>query len=70
VSSGERRWFDDRPEVTAEIGCGRQRRIAWRRGKLVLEDHDLLAERSLTALGMPLTWFTDVDDETWSLRWL
>lgn len=47
-----RRWFDGLPPVTAEIRCGgQQHRITWRRGKLVLEDHDLLAERSLTALG-------------------
>ncbi|HEV2785291.1 MAG TPA: hypothetical protein VGV67_02790 [Solirubrobacteraceae bacterium] len=47
-----RRWFDGLPPVTGEIRCGgQQHRITWRRGKLVLEDHDLLAERSLTALG-------------------
>ena len=46
------RWFDGLPPVTAKIRCGgQQHRITWRRGKLVLEDHDLLAERSLTALG-------------------
>ncbi len=38
--------------MTAEVACGEEgHRITWRRGKLVLEDHDLLAERSLTALG-------------------
>ena len=38
--------------MTAEFHCGGQHhRIVWRRGKLVLEDHDLLAERSLIALG-------------------
>ena len=47
-----RRWFDGLSPVTAKIRCGgQQHRITWRRGKLVLEDHDLLAERSLTALG-------------------
>lgn len=46
------RWCDGLPAVTGEIDCGGQRhRITWRNGKLVLEDHDLLAERSLTALG-------------------
>lgn len=46
------RWCDGLPDVTAELHCGGQRhRIVWRRGKLVLEDHDLLAERSLMALG-------------------
>lgn len=47
-----RRWCDEIPAVTCEVRCGGQRhRISWRRGKLVLEDHDVLAERSLTALG-------------------
>ena len=46
------RWCDGLPDVTAKIECdGREHRITWRRGKLVLEDHDLLAERSLVALG-------------------
>lgn len=46
------RWCDGLPDVTAKIACeGREHRITWRRGKLVLEDHDLLAERSLVALG-------------------
>ena len=46
------RWYAGLPDVTAEFDCGAApHRIAWRRGKLVLEDHDLLAERSLIALG-------------------
>ena len=46
------RWHAGLPAVTAEIDCGgEQHRITWRRGKLVLEDHDIVAERSLTALG-------------------
>lgn len=46
------RWYDGLPPVTGAITCGgQQHHITWRRGKLVLEDHDLLAERSLTALG-------------------
>ncbi len=46
------RWYEGLPDVTAEFDCGGQRhRIVWRRGKLVLEDHDLLAERTLIALG-------------------
>ena len=49
---GSHRWFDGLSPVTAKIRCGgQQHSITWRRGKLVLEDHDLLAERSLTALG-------------------
>lgn len=52
ADAGRRRWCDGLPAATAEIACGGQRhRITWRRGKLVLEDHDVLAERSLTALG-------------------
>ncbi|CAN5511039.1 hypothetical protein BH20ACT18_BH20ACT18_12500 [soil metagenome] len=47
-----RRWYHGLPAVTAEVDCGgKAHRITWRRGKLVLEDHDLLAERSLSALG-------------------
>lgn len=46
------RWCDDLPDVAADMDCGGQRhRVLWRRGKLVLEDHDLLAERTLVALG-------------------
>lgn len=46
------RWCDGLPDVTATIDCdGHEHRITWRRGKLVLEDHDVLAERSLVALG-------------------
>ena len=46
------RWCHDLPAATAQIECGgHQHRITWRRGKLVLEDHDVLAERSLVALG-------------------
>src|SRR4051812_4393136 len=55
MSARARGWPDDPPDVTAQIGCGGQRhRITWRRGKLVVEDHDVLAERSLTALGAEL----------------
>lgn len=44
--------MDGLSPVTAEVPCGEEaHRITWRRGKLVLEDHDLLAERSLVALG-------------------
>lgn len=46
------RWFDTLPAVSAEIPCGGEtHRFTWRRGKVVLEDHDILAEQSLTALG-------------------
>ncbi|MGH9125072.1 MAG: hypothetical protein ACRDZ8_10160 [Acidimicrobiales bacterium] len=46
------RWYDYLPPVTATIPCGnRQHRITWQRGKLVLNDHDLSAERAMIALG-------------------
>ena len=46
------RWHDGLPDVVAELDCGGQvHRVSWRRGSLVLEDHHLLAERSLMALG-------------------
>ena len=52
MSAGGRRWCDDLGPAWAIVDCGGQRHaIAWRRGKVVLEDHDLLAERSLMALG-------------------
>ena len=52
TAARSRRWFDGLPPVTVKTRCGgRLHRITWRRGKLVLEDHDLLSERSLTALG-------------------
>lgn len=52
MNPGARRWCQDLPDVAAELDCGGQRHsVVWRRGKLVLEDHDLLAERSLVALG-------------------
>lgn len=46
------RWYDYVPPATATIPCGdRQHRITWQRGKLVLVDHDLGAERAMIALG-------------------
>jgi len=40
--------------VTVEIECqGRSHRLRWERGKLVLEDHDVSAERAMVALGGP-----------------
>ena len=45
-------WFHGLPSVAADIACdGERHRITWRRGRLILEDHDALAEQSLTALG-------------------
>lgn len=65
-------WFHGLPSVAADVACdGERHRIRWRRGRLILEDHDALAEQSLTALGArpPLcvelleTWRTRRDVE-------
>ena len=46
------RWCDTIAPVTIPVRCGDAvHLVSWRRGKLVLEDHDLTAERSLGALG-------------------
>jgi len=46
------RWCDALPEATAVIPCGGEdHRVTWRRGKVVLEAHDLAAERALVAFG-------------------
>jgi hypothetical protein len=46
------RWYDPIPEATAVVKCGgEQHRVTWRRGKLVLEAHDLEAERGMLAFG-------------------
>ncbi len=52
LKAARSRWFDALPAVTAEIDCGgKEHRITWRRGKLIVEDHDVRAEQSLAALG-------------------
>ena len=46
------RWYDALPEVTATVDCGGEKhRVTWRRGKVVLEDHDLIAEKGMVAFG-------------------
>ena len=46
------RWYDPLPEATATVDCGGEaHRVTWRRGKLVLQDHDLTAERTMLAFG-------------------
>ena len=46
------RWYDALPETTVSVSCGGEdHRVTWRRGKLVLEDHDLAAERGMLAFG-------------------
>lgn len=63
------RWCDGLPDVTAEFECGGQRhRIVWSRGKLVLADHDLLAERTLTVLGCEAPLCVEVLDAWLLLR--
>jgi hypothetical protein len=40
------------PEATAVVDCGGEaHRVTWRRGKLVLEAHDLTSERTMLAFG-------------------
>jgi hypothetical protein len=40
------------PEATATVDCGGEaHRVTWRRGKLVLEAHDLAAERTMLVFG-------------------
>src|SRR5688500_6806271 len=46
------RWYDALPEVSATVDCGGEtHRVTWRRGKVVLESHDLNAERGMVAFG-------------------
>jgi hypothetical protein len=46
------RWYDPVPEATAVVSCGGEaHRVTWRRGKLVLEAHDLTAERTMLVFG-------------------
>lgn len=45
-------WYDALDPVSVEIDCsGSRHRITWRRGKLIVEDHDVEAEAVLAALG-------------------
>ncbi len=46
------RWYHHVAPVSATILCeGEQHRVSWQRGKLVLHDHDLSAERAMLVLG-------------------
>ncbi len=46
------RWYDAIPEASTVVKCGgEQHRVTWRRGKLVLEAHDLTAERTMLVFG-------------------
>ena len=46
------RWYDPVPEATVMVSCGGEdHEVTWRRGKLVLEAHDLAAERGMLAFG-------------------
>jgi hypothetical protein len=46
------RWYDALPEASAAVVCGGEKhKVTWRRGKIVLEDHDLGAERGMVAFG-------------------
>ncbi len=46
------RWCDHIEPATALVDCnGESHRVTWRRGKVVLEDHDLSAETAMLAFG-------------------
>ncbi len=46
------RWCDHIEPSTALVDCnGERHRVTWRRGKVVLEDHDLSAETAMLAFG-------------------
>ncbi len=46
------RWCDHLEPVTEVVDCsGGRHRVTWRRGKVVVEDHDLVAERAMRVLG-------------------
>ncbi len=46
------RWYDPVPEVTTTVDCdGAPHRVTWRRGKVLLEAHDLTSERAMLAFG-------------------
>lgn len=46
------RWCDHIEPATALVACsGAEHRVTWRKGKVVLEDHDVGAERAMLAFG-------------------
>ncbi|MDQ3575111.1 MAG: hypothetical protein M3404_09370, partial [Actinomycetota bacterium] len=50
--AGGDRWCDHIEAATASVDCnGESHRVTWRRGKVVLEDHDLTAEAAMLAFG-------------------
>ncbi|MEO7442614.1 MAG: hypothetical protein ABIW46_03670 [Acidimicrobiales bacterium] len=52
TTPGRDRWCHHVASATATVECsGTTHQVAWRRGKLVLEDHDLGAEQTMLAFG-------------------
>ena len=50
--AGRTRWCDHVAAATALVDCnGERHRVTWRRGKVVLENHDLTAETAMLAFG-------------------
>ena len=46
------RWYHHVQPVSATVPCeGEEHRVSWQRGKFVLHDHDLSAERAMLVLG-------------------
>lgn len=58
--AGRGRWAEHLLPATTLVECGgEEHRVTWRRGKIVLEDHDLGAERAMVMLGgAPCTCLT------------
>jgi hypothetical protein len=47
-----RRWYSGLPSTTVEVSCGEARHaLHWRKGRIIVEDHDVDAELALSALG-------------------
>lgn len=50
--AGRMRWCDHIKPATAIVACGgTEHRVTWRKGKVILEDHDVGAERAMLAFG-------------------
>lgn len=68
---GRGRWCDHLPPATAVVDCeGEEHRVTWRRGKVVLEHHDLGSERAMVMLGgAPCACLTVLDRWTNLFSW-
>ncbi len=72
-----RRWYQDREPVSFEVETGgAPHRVTWRRGRIILHDHDVSAERVLLALGgepcpclLVLDAAKDQAESPWRTEW-